>query len=82
MTLIAARSAVMAQLCRCPVCGAAVISAEKSDNLATVEFDCDAAFFLQTGSVIAVARICSAPTYVAIQHLERQAEQLSAKETA
>ncbi len=82
MSLISARSAIMAQLYRGPVCGAAAISAEKSDNLETVEFGCDASFYLQTGSIIAVSRICGAPTHVAVHALEQEAAALAAKEAA
>lgn len=82
MTLIAARSTIMARLSRCPVCGAAVQEAEKSNNLETVTFDCEAALYLQPGSIIGVSRICSAPTHVAIRHLEAQAAELAAKEAA
>jgi hypothetical protein len=82
MTLAAARATIMAGLARCPVCGAAVLEAEKSDNLETVSFECEAAFYLQAGSIIAVSRICSSPSHVAVRHLEAQAASLAAKEAA
>lgn len=74
MNLSEARSKVFQALFSCPVCGAGPLSAEKSDHLETVEFVCGAAFFLQAGSVAGVAQICPAPSHVAINHLERQAE--------
>lgn len=82
MKLTSARSAIMAHLFRCPVCGAAVLEAEKSDNLETVAFVCEAAFYLQTGSIIGVSRICGAPTHVAVRQLEQQAVDMTAKEAA
>lgn len=82
MTLIAARAALMAGLSRCPVCGAAIQEAEKSDNLETVVFACEAAFYLQPGGIIAASRICAQPTQLAVRHLEIQAVELAAKEAA
>ena len=82
MTMIAARAAVMAQLFRCPVCGAVVREAETSDNLETIVFACEAAFYLQPGGIIAASRICAAPTHLAVRHLEQQAAKLAAKEEA
>lgn len=82
MTIIAARASIMANLGRCPVCGAAVFEAEKSDNLETIVFECEAAFYLQPGGVIAASRICASPTQVAVRHLEEQAVALTAKEAA
>ena len=80
MTLIAARAAVMARMVRCPVCGADAREAEKSDNLETIAFACEAAFYLQRGGIIAASRICAAPTHLAVRHLEQQAAHLAAKE--
>lgn len=82
MTIAAARAAIMAGLGRCPVCGAAVQEAEKSDNLETVVFECEAAFYLQPGGIIAASRICAAPTMVAVRDLERRAAERAAKEAA
>ena len=82
MTLIAARATIMAKLGRCPVCGAAVQEAEKSDNLETIVFDCEAAFYLQPGGVIAASRICAGPTQVAVRHLEEQAVAIAVGEAA
>lgn len=82
MNITSARSAVMAQLFHCPVCGAVPMGAEKSDNLETIEFACDASFYLQTGSIIAISRICGAPSHVAVHQLEKQAAALAAKEAA
>ena len=82
MSMVAARAAVMAGLGRCPVCGAAVQEAETSDNLETIVFDCEAAFYLQPGGVIAASRICAAPTHVAVRHLEEQAAAIAVGEAA
>ena len=82
MTVIAARSAIMANLVRCPVCGSEAQELSKSETLETVTFDCEAAFYLQTGSIIGVSRICAAPTHVAVRQLEAQAVAIAAKEAA
>jgi len=82
MDLIEARSKILGTLFSCPVCGAGPVSIEKSDGLETVEFVCDAAFYLPTGGVAAVSRICSGPSYVAANHIERQAKAMVAKAVA
>jgi hypothetical protein len=82
MTIIAVRATIMANLSRCPVCGEAVHEVEKSDNLETIVFECEAAFYLQPGGVIAASRICAGPTQVAVRHLEAQAVAIAAEEAA
>ncbi len=82
MKLLAARATIMANLSHCPVCGAGTREAEKSDNLETIVFDCEAAFYLQPGGIIAASRICAGPTQVAVRHLEAQAVAIAAEEAA
>lgn len=82
MSIVAARTAVMARLSRCPVCGAAMQETEKSDILETIVFECEAALYLQTGGIIAASRICASPTHLAVRHLEEQAVEMAAKESA
>lgn len=77
MNLIEARSKVFQTLFSCPVCGAEPLSAEKSDGLELVEYVCDAALYLREGGVAGVSRVCPAPTHVAVNHIERQAEAIA-----
>lgn len=80
--LPAARSSIMAYLANCPVCGADVQLSEKSDNLELIEFTCEAAFYLQPGSMISVSRVCATPTHVAVRQLELDAVTNAAKEAS
>lgn len=82
MTLAEARSRIFADLSSCPVCGAAQFAAEKSDVFESLTFRCTAAFFVETGGQFAVSQECPRPSYVAIRHLERQAEDLARKAVA
>lgn len=80
MNVDSARSAVMASLSRCPVCGAAMQEAEKSETLEIVVFECEAALYLQAGGTIAVSRICVSPSLLAVRHLEEQAVAMATQE--
>lgn len=82
MDITEARSHIFARLTRCPVCGATPLSAEKSDALEVVEFTCEARFYLQHGGIAAVSRICPIPSHVAMNQIERQAEDLARQAAA
>lgn len=76
MSIERARLAVFGRLSNCPVCGADLHSAEKSDVMEKAYFACGSSFFLVDGLEPSVADACTRPSHVAVRGLEREALRL------